>query len=323
MLEAIPMHGGGDGPESAMEAILQALEGGGYDQDCDAAYDPTEDVLPFVATADDPFAGTGGQFYDPLDPSTGTAGGMGFREDANVRVLVYSTDYDLRDPDAGYGAPDGCPGDAGSGAVVKAALDHDVTLIGVSPYPGYGFAQMVDLAERTGSLVDGDGDGNDEQPLVLQFEEGETMFGEAILDSLDLVLADEGLFDDYASVSLEAREDPLSIVSWVAPESYTDVAWQDVDGLAFDVGYDTSAYGSQPVVGSVEFALVGDGFDLETFRVDVEDRAALITRRGERSWPLLGFPAEFPTSISTFSSRVRCDWRRRSPPTGRARPRSR
>jgi hypothetical protein len=32
----------------------------------------------------------------------------------------------------------------------------------------------------------------------------------------------------------------------------------------------TGAYGTKPVVGSVDLALVGDGFDLATVHVDIE-----------------------------------------------------
>jgi hypothetical protein len=59
-------------------------------------------------------------------------------------------------------------------------------------------------------------------------------------------------------------------VAGISPQSYTDVAWQDIDDLVFNVAYSTGAYGAKPVDGSVDFALVGDGFDLATVHVDVE-----------------------------------------------------
>jgi hypothetical protein len=268
-VRGLEIHNGGDGPESAMEGLFQALEGGGYDQDCDGGYDSSADVRPFVADSADPFGGGAGQFYDSTDESTGTIGGMGFREEAHLRVLVYATDGYMRDPDSGYPAPGGCPGDAGLSDVAASAIDRNVYLVGVANSDNP-LTQMDDVAAATGSVADVDGDGEVDDELVFRVGVVEGDIRDAILDAVHAISAANGLLDVYASVSLEVREDPLGIVSSVSPSSYDDVAWADVDALAFDVSYDTSAYGAKAVVGSVELALVGDGFDLQTVVVDVE-----------------------------------------------------
>ncbi len=232
-------------------------------------YDTSIDVEPFVATAADPFGGTGGQFYDAADSSTGNVGGMGFREDATVRVIVYATDNYMRDPLAGYGTPGGCPGDADSADVAAAALESGVYLVGVSLGGTLPVEQMTELAEATGSVADLDGDGVDD-PLVYQTDESTDEVSAAIIDAVDAVEAKAGVRDVYDSVTLEVRDDPLGIVGGITPKAYKDVAWSAVDGLSFDVVYDTKAYGKKPVVGSVDFAVVGDGFDLGTVHVEIE-----------------------------------------------------
>jgi hypothetical protein len=195
---------------------------------------------------------------------------MGFRSDATVRVLVYATEVDLRDPSAGYPSPGGCPGDADAEDVAAAVLASGVYLVGIASESTLPVDQMLELADATGSVADLDGDGVADDPLVYQTNGKNTEVSDAILDALDAIRAETALRDVYESVTLEVRDDPLGIVSGIAPASYTDVAWDDLDSLAFGVGYDTAAYGAKPVVGSVEFELVGDGFDLATVHVDVE-----------------------------------------------------
>ena len=269
-LNATPIHGGSDSPEAGMEALYQALAGGGYDQDCDATYDSSTDVKPFVSDAADPFGGAAGQLYNFTDPSTGMVGGMGFRADATVRVLVYGTDNYMRDPSAGYPSPGGCPGDAGAEDVAAAALASDVYLVGFAWQSSLPLEQMKALADATGSVADLDGDGLDD-PLVYQtYGLTAAEVRDLILDAVAAVKLEAGLRDVYESVTLEVRDDPLGIVSAITPPSHRDVAWNDIDALSFGVRYDTSAYGAKPVVGSVELALVGDGFDLATVHVDVE-----------------------------------------------------
>src|SRR5678816_1972592 len=131
VLNGIPIHGGSDGPESAIEGMYQAATGQGYDQDCDGSYDGSTDVKPFIAIAGDPFGGKGGQFYDSTDESTGVFGGFGFNDYA-LPIIVEATDNNLRDPENGYPSPGGCPQDAGFSDVVGAVGDLGAYLIQVS-----------------------------------------------------------------------------------------------------------------------------------------------------------------------------------------------
>jgi hypothetical protein len=261
---------GGDGVQSGFEGLYQALSGAGYDQDCDASFDDSEDVLPFLAAAADPFAGTAGQSFDTTDDSTGAVGGMGFRADAAVRVLVYSTGANLRDPARGFPSPGGCAFDAASSDVVAAVLDAKVWLVAIESGTTATIPDMEDLADETGSAADVDSDGTDELLVYDMIPPDPDTFRDAVLDALDAIRIASGLPDAYQSLSVEVRDDPLGIVSAVSPESFDDVPWDDVPSLSFAVDYDTSAYGAKPVVGSVDFALVGDGVDLLTFHVDVE-----------------------------------------------------
>ena len=118
-LSGVPIHFGGDGPESGMEALYQGANGSGYDQNCNGIYDSATDVKPFLSSADDAFIGAGGQSYNSTDSGGGFIGGFGFRDYA-LPVMVYATDNYLRDPEDGYGTPGGCPIDAGASDVIDA-----------------------------------------------------------------------------------------------------------------------------------------------------------------------------------------------------------
>jgi hypothetical protein len=265
LLDSLTIQVGGDVPTSGMEALYQALTGTGYDQTCDEIFDAPKDVLPFFASETDPFRGAGGQAYDPTVPGTGTVGGMGFRENAHVRVVVYATDLDIRNPEAGDpGAGAGCPMTAGPSDVAAAAVVSGTWLVGL----GAGQDEMEDLAISSGSFADIDSrPGVD--PLVFDLEDySETNL---VLAALDAIRTETGLLDTYDEVSLVVRDDPFAIVEDVTPKTYTKVAWRDVDSLAFDVTYDTTSYdGTHPIDAYVDFALMGDGFELAIVHVDVE-----------------------------------------------------
>lgn len=167
-----PSAGNRDWPETGMEAIYQAMTGEGYDLGCDGTYDAAEDVLPFLSSRSDPFGGTAGQAYDRSDPSTGREGGMGFRP-RSTPVVIVVTDADLRDPDAGYAVPGGCPGEAGESAVVRAMNDRGAKIIGLSVNGILPVGQFEDLASATDSYADADGDGVPES-LVFSYTPGDT-----------------------------------------------------------------------------------------------------------------------------------------------------
>lgn len=237
-LSGISTHFGGDGPESTMEALYQAASGKGYDQDCDQNYDSDTDVRPFLADASDPFNGAGGQHYSSGSPGGGVNGGMGFRDYA-LPVFVYATDYDLRDPDAGYGTPGGCPLDAGESDVVAALADLNAYAIGihVSAFTTTPYNQMVQLANASGSYADTDGDGAADDPLAFQWSgSGSATFRTTIVDAIgDLVSSIR-----FERVNLDIQGDEWGFVTGVSPEYFTDI---DPSGGAQEIDFTLSFRG--------------------------------------------------------------------------------
>lgn len=220
-LTGIGTHYGGDGPESSMEALYQGASGVGYDQNCNSGYNSDTDVLPFLADASDPFGGTGGQHFSSTSSGGGLNGGFGFRDYA-LPVLVYATDYDLRDPDNGYGAPGGCPGDAGESDVVAALSDVGAYVIGiqVGSYTTTPYNQMLQLAAASGSYADTDGDGAADDPLAFKWTgSGSSTFRTTIVDAIgDLVSSIR-----FERVSLDIEGDSWGFVTGVEPEYFTDI----------------------------------------------------------------------------------------------------
>lgn len=220
ILGSIPLHYGGDGPESSMEALYQGATGAGYDQSCDGGYNSDTDVLPFLADSSDPFGGSGGESYDSSFDGGGLNGGFGFRDYA-LPVLVFATDYDLRDPDAGYGSPGGCHLDAGHSDVVTAMSDLGGYLIGihVNSYTSNPTTQMMSLAQDTGSYADTDGDGVADEELVFQWSGSSSSFRTTITDAIeDLVSSIK-----FTSVELEVDGDDWGFVTGISPDSYDDI----------------------------------------------------------------------------------------------------
>ncbi len=218
-LSATETHNGMDGPESGMEGLYQGATGTGYDQDCDGVYDSDTDIKPFLMGFGDPFGGSGGQFYQGGDDSTGTLGGYGFREFA-LPVIVYATDNYLRDPDSDNtyynGSPGGCPQDAGFSDVVAAVTDLGAYLVAVSTESTLAIPQMEELAVATDSYADTDGDGEADDTLVFTWYGSDDDFRETVVDAIeDLVSAIR-----FSEVSLEIEGDAWGFVVDVAPESY-------------------------------------------------------------------------------------------------------
>ncbi len=223
----IEFHAGGiagDYPESPIEAVYQALSGAGHDLYCDGTYQFDEDVLPFYASSDDPFGGTGGQNADDTTPGTGTLGGMGFREHS-VPIVVYAADDAMKDADSAseWEMPYGCPSDAGSSDVVDAAAELGAYLIGVcSPGQDSCRPQMEELARSTGSMADLDGDGFFDDELVFDWDTDHDDATELLAGAIeDLVGALQ-----YDELSLEVDSDPEGFVMGITPSSV------DVSGLS-------------------------------------------------------------------------------------------
>jgi hypothetical protein len=231
----VQLHYGGDGPESSMEAIYQGASGEGYDMNCDRSFDSSTDVQPFLASATDPYGGSAGQHYSSSGSGGGLNGGFGFRDYA-LPVIVFATDYDLRDPDNGYPGPGGCPQDAGESDVVAALSDLGGYVIGIQAnnYTSTPYNQMVQLANASGSFADTDGDGVSDDPLAFRWTGSSSTFRTTITNAIeDLVSSIK-----FEKVSLEVDGDSWGFVTGIDPEYFTDI--------------DTSA-GSQEIEFVLEF----------------------------------------------------------------------
>jgi Bacterial TSP3 repeat len=228
----VQIHSGADGPESSMEAIYQGATGDGYDQDCSASYDANYDVKPFLAASDDPFSGGGGEFYDSGNSGGGTIGGFGFREYA-LPVLVYATDNYLRDPENGYGAPGGCPLDAGYSDVVSAVGDLGAYLIGIAVNGNTATPQMKTLSDATSSYADTDEDGVADDQLVFNWSGSDDEFRTTITGAIE-DLVNSITFD---KVELEVEGDTWGFVSSIEPPYYEAVADLGVETLEFTLEF--------------------------------------------------------------------------------------
>lgn len=257
----VQLHFGGDAPESSIEGIYQALTGIGYDQGggvC-GTYDTTTDVLPFKSNPADAFGGAAGESFVAGVPGSGTSGGMGFRRGA-LPIVVYATDAELRDPDAGYGVPPGCGTGTAAGAadVVTAinALGGRLIAINVATFGGGARAQMDDLAHATGSVGDLDGNGIDET-FVFDWNGSSsaafrTTVGNAIKDVVGAL--------NFAKVDLDYDGSGAAFISAVDPIAYYDVASTDFGTpLDFTIHFDgVVASLQQDQVFTINFTLMGD-----------------------------------------------------------------
>jgi len=228
ILSSISIHCGADGPESTMEAIYQAATGDGYDQNCNGSYDGGEDVRPFLADSSDPFSGGGGEFWSPSYSGGGSIGGFGFRDFA-LPVIFYATDNYLRDPDAGYATPGGCPVNAGGADVTAAVTDIGARLIalGTNSTP---VSQMNTLADSTGSMADTDGDGVTDDRLVFTWSGGSSSFRSTVVGAIqDLVNSVE-----FSTVELVVVGDTWGFVRSVDPAIYSGVTVTSGSSLSLD-----------------------------------------------------------------------------------------
>lgn len=212
-LAAAEIHEGQDAPESSMEALVQALSGRGYDMGCDGVYDAATDVPPYVAGATDVYGGAAEGLA-----TTGN-GGMGFR-DGRLPIVVYATNYEMRDADddGRYNTPGGCD-DAGFSAVVEAAGAAGARLVGVAvelSEASHAYQQMLAIGEATGSLADLDGNGSLE-PAAFAWDADTPLRGSLVSTITQLVGA-----LTWQMVWLEV-EDPWGLVQSITPTVLTDV----------------------------------------------------------------------------------------------------
>ena len=165
-LDSLQAGGGGDWPESTIEALFQATTGFGYDENCNGQYDPVDgDVRPFQPTPFDAFAGSAGGTYDSGVPGTGDRGGAGFREGA-VPLLLYFTDATVRNAFPPYGEgphgntpPTSCAFDAVTPMLQAAFADLDALALGFAVGTTDAVAAMEMIAQMTDSWVDLNGNG--------------------------------------------------------------------------------------------------------------------------------------------------------------------
>ncbi len=236
-LSGLSVHNGNDGPESGMEALYQSLTGAGYDQNCDGRYTSNTDVKPFTASGGDPFGGSGGQGSNGT--GTGTVGGFGFRDYA-LPIIVYATDNYLRDPDStdrSYnGTPGGCPIDAGKNDVVTEANNLGALLIGIN-VQSWGstlpVSQMNDLASRTNSLADTDGDGAVDDKLVFSWSGSSGSLRTTIVNAIQDAVSSV----QFDSVSLVVDGDANGFVSSIEPESYAMSGSPDGETVEFTLTF--------------------------------------------------------------------------------------
>lgn len=171
-LAAIEMTWGGDGPGTGYEAMLQATSGIGYDQDCDGSFDSDTDIRPFQASSSDAFGGSGGSAYNSGVSGSGSTAGVGFRADSK-RVVILFAENQIRDREEGHEMPTGtCPDGASKLDAAQAVRAVGAELLGVNSYEFQDIdpvlqVQLLDLVDRTGSLIDADGDGVKDDPAVL------------------------------------------------------------------------------------------------------------------------------------------------------------
>jgi hypothetical protein len=263
-LADVPIHGGVDGPESSIEALYQTLTGAGYDQNCNAIFDPTTDVLPFMASEDDPFMGEAGSAQTDEMGGTGFIGGVGFRAGSRP-IIVYATDNVLRDPEEGYGVPGGCPGDAGGSDVVAAVMARDATLIGISTssWSSDSFDQMVSLARATGSIVDLDDDGTADDPLVFSWTGSSTEFSETVVAAITAAIThSEGDLTVHEEINVVAEGDDMGFVTVLEPETFLEVEVGGEPGPLFRFDLTTTgvvAETDSPQHFWAELVIKGDG----------------------------------------------------------------
>ena len=176
----------------------------------------------------------------------------------------------LRDPFAGYPSPGGCPGDADTTDVVEAALDSGVYLFGLALSRRLRSSRCSRWRMRQGrsristamapSTTRSCTSGTERPPKS------------ADVMRVDAIDAERGLvLDVFTSVTLEvARRSSRDCGMVLAPASYCDMSPGRRRCPRVRRRLRHQGVRREAVVGSVEFALVGDGFDLATAHVDVE-----------------------------------------------------
>jgi hypothetical protein len=255
-LAGVARHDGGDWTESAYEALYQTATGTGYDQDCDGVYDAEDDVLPFVASASDPFGGTGGETYDPKTIGGGIIAGYGFRDGA-LPIIVHTTDAPFRDADDGDDVPGGCPADAGSSTTIAALVSAGARYVGMNTGSAESYMDVV--ATGTRSLGDTDGDGDATDPVVHHWSHttGTSVeYRGTVLAAINELLSGA----TFSAVGLEAEGDTWGFFADASPESYADVRPSELVPLTYTVEMDGAVAATErDQLFAFRLNLVGEG----------------------------------------------------------------
>jgi hypothetical protein len=143
---------------------------------------------------------------------------VGFRE-GTLPILMYWTNSGLRDPDAGDPSPGGCPLDAGSEDLGAAITDLGGVVIGTELSHSIYADDMTDVAERTGSLADTDGDGDADDPLVFTWAGSATTFVEMVVTAVEQAVDAR----TFARAAIEVAGDEHGFVVGVDPGAWKDV----------------------------------------------------------------------------------------------------
>jgi hypothetical protein len=220
-ISSTTIHDGEDWTEAGHEAIYQGASGMGYDMECDGLFDDDDDVYPFIASPDDPFGGTAGEWDVADTPGGGTIGGFGFR-DLALPIIVHATENPFRNGRTGSSVPGGCPQDATDEDAIGAMLDIGARYIGIDPGSWYHAAlpYMQSIAAGTDSYADTDGDGATDDLLAFELSSAssselrDTIVG-AITELTDAISVDR--------VELQIEGDDHGFVTGVEPAYYADV----------------------------------------------------------------------------------------------------
>ncbi len=230
---------GGDDKGSSYEAIFQAMSGQGFDMDCDGAYDTSYDVKPFIAEPSDAFLGAVPGSNDPSVEGTGTLPGTGWRE-ASVKIIIVGADNDIRDERQGDDVPEEtCDEPAGFEHAVSSIADHDGRFLGINVYEYQSSdhtlqEQLEELAEATGSYIDKDGDGTNDDLAVISGS-WDWPAATEVVDAVEDLIAEQSL-----DLNLEVGEDAKGWITEIGPETeFPGVVPGET--ITFDVILTTSA----------------------------------------------------------------------------------
>jgi len=208
-------------------AVDQLLRGTGYDAECDGRYDPARDVLPWVASPDDPFSGRAGDHQSALGPGGGLPG-IGRRPFAMPIILLGLRQHGTTDP----GGPldtvhsedlDGCPGEVTSSQTASrlAALGGRLVvldLVGFARFSTIADEHYRDIADVFDSYGDLDGDGERDDPLILSGAWGDTGLAiERVAPDLNRIIDAAIASRDFSRVEFAVTGDEHGLVTSFDP----------------------------------------------------------------------------------------------------------